>query len=40
MMTNNVPTKSPDKHTTNVKISCGLPSIETLGTEIKKKKTD
>lgn len=38
MMTNIVPTTSPDKHMTNVKISCGLPSIETLGTKNKEEK--
>lgn len=32
-LTTIVATTTPDKHTASVSISCGLPSIETLGTE-------
>lgn len=37
ILTKIVATTAPDKHATSVRTSCGLPSVETLGTEIKTK---
>lgn len=37
ILTKIVATTAPDKHATSVRTSCGLPSVETLGTEIQTK---